>query len=138
MQPSDGTPERSGCDVALHNSLRRNAFAQRMYSRPETETKMPRYLVERNFPEGLDIPINASGMKAVAFVVANNADLGVTWVHSYVGDDSRTTFCIYDAPTPEAIRKVAQRNGLPVEAITEVRVLDPYFYSGKGGGSDAS
>lgn len=30
------------------------------------------------------------------------------------------------------------RNGLPVDAITEVRVLDPYFYSGKGGGSGAS
>ena len=99
---------------------------------------MPRYLVERSFPDGLDIPINAAGMKAVASVVATNADVGVTWVHSYVGDDSRKTFCIYDAPTPEAIRKVAQRNGLPVDSITEVRVLDPYFYSGKGGGSDAS
>jgi Protein of unknown function (DUF4242) len=35
---------------------------------------------------------------------------------------------IYDAPAPEAIRKVADRNGLPVNRITEVRVLDPYFY----------
>ncbi len=95
---------------------------------------MPRYLVERSFPDGLDIPINAVGMKAVESVVATNADLGVTWVHSYVGDDNRKTFCIYDAQTPEAIRQVAQRNGLPVDAITEVRVLDPYFYSGKGGG----
>ena len=100
--------------------------------------KMPRYLVERSFPDGLDIPINDNGRTAVASVIATNADLGVNWVHSYVGDDSRKTFCIYDAATPEAIRKVAQRNGLPVDAITEVRVLDPYFYTGKGGGSDAS
>jgi len=100
--------------------------------------KMPRYLVERSFPYGLDIPINDNGRTAVASVIATNADLGVNWVHSYVGDDSRKTFCVYDAATPEAIRKVAQRNGLPVDAITEVRVLDPYFYTGKGGGSDAS
>ena len=31
-------------------------------------------------------------------------------------------------PTPEAIRKAAERNSLPVERITEVRVLDPYFH----------
>jgi hypothetical protein len=38
------------------------------------------------------------------------------------------TYCIYDGPDPEAIRQAAYRNGLPVERITEVRVLDPYFY----------
>jgi hypothetical protein len=36
---------------------------------------------------------------------------------------------LYDAPTPEAIRKTAARNQLPVERITQVRVLDPYSYS---------
>jgi uncharacterized protein DUF4242 len=46
-----------------------------------------------------------------------------------VSEDKRTTFCIYDAPTPEAVRKTAARNDLPVDRITQVRVLDPYFYS---------
>jgi hypothetical protein len=45
-----------------------------------------------------------------------------------VGTDKRTTFCVYDAPTPEAIRKTAARNDLPVDHITQVQVLDPYFY----------
>jgi hypothetical protein len=49
-------------------------------------------------------------------------------VHSYVSSDKTRSFCIYDATTPEAIRQVARRNGLPVDAITEVSVLDPYFY----------
>jgi hypothetical protein len=92
---------------------------------------VPRYLVERRFADGLDIPTNDRGAKAVGAVVATNADHGVTWIHSYVSDDSRTTFCVYDGPSPEAIRRAAQRNGLPVEAITQVRVLDPYFYLGK-------
>ncbi len=43
-------------------------------------------------------------------------------------DDKQKTFCIYDAPSPEAIRRTADRHGLPVDHITEVRVLDPYFY----------
>ncbi len=97
------------------------------------EMLMPRYLVERTFDGGLDIPINDTGAKTVAAVVATNAEGAVTWLHSYVSDDRGKTFCIYDGPSPEAIRKVAQRNGLPVDTITEVRVLDPYFYTGKGG-----
>jgi hypothetical protein len=105
---------------------------------PEQEHDMPRYLVERTFPGGLDIPMDGNGRQVVASVVANNADQGVTWVHSYVSDDTRKTFCIYDGPTPESIRNVAQCNSLPVDAITEVSVLDPYFYLGKGGGSRAS
>lgn len=89
---------------------------------------MPRYLVERIFPDGLQIPISPSGAEVCLNVVHNNTDDNVTWIHSYVSDDKKKTFCIYDAPTPEAIRKVANKNKLPVEKITEVRVLDPYFY----------
>ena len=90
---------------------------------------MPRYLVERHFPQGLAIPIDAEGRKAVAGVVRNNAEQGVTWIHSYVDPDRTHTYCIYDAPSPEAVRRVAQANGLPVERITAVTVLDPYFYA---------
>jgi hypothetical protein len=61
-------------------------------------------------------------------VVERNADVGVTWVHSYVSEDEKKTFCVYDAPSPEAIRTTAVRNDLPVDRITRVRVLDPYFY----------
>jgi len=89
---------------------------------------MPRYLIERSFPDGLSIPMTEVGRRAVSGVVAKNAELGVTWVHSYVSPDRKNTFCIYDAPAPEAIRKVADSNGLPVNRITEVSVLDPYFY----------
>ena len=90
---------------------------------------MPRYLVQRTFAEGLQIPANAQGAKACMAVVEVNAADGVTWVHSYVTGDRRKTFCIYDGPNPEAIRSAAERNGLPVDRISEVRVLDPYFYS---------
>ena len=88
---------------------------------------MPRYLVERTFSEGLGIPTSEDGARACLSVVDNNGERGVTWLHSYVSDDGNRTFCVYDGPSPEAIRKAAAVNGLPVDRITEVSVLDPYF-----------
>jgi hypothetical protein len=93
---------------------------------------MPRYIVERSFPAGLDLPTNETGDRLCRKIVDTNAEEGVTWVHSYVNLDRTYTFCVYDAPSPEAIREVARRNKLPVDRITEVSVLDPYFYLGIG------
>lgn len=89
---------------------------------------MPRYLVERHFEDGLQIPVTSEGAGVCGTVVSRNLDLGVTWLHSYVSDDKRATYCVYDGPNPEAIRKAAERNQLPIERITRVTVLDPYFY----------
>lgn len=90
---------------------------------------MPRYLVERTFPDGLEIPPTEAGRTACLDVVDGNAQHQVTWVHSYVTPDRTRTYCVYDGPTPEAIRSAAARNGLPVDGISEVSVLDPYFYT---------
>ena len=89
---------------------------------------MPRYIVERSFPDGLSIPIDASGAAACDGVVDRNAGGDVTWIHSYVSPDKTKTFCVYDGPTAETIKAAAKRNNLPVDSVTEVRVLDPYFY----------
>jgi hypothetical protein len=48
------------------------------------EDTMPRYLVERSFPDGLAIPIDEGGAKTCQVVVDHNTAEGVTWVHSYV------------------------------------------------------
>lgn len=90
---------------------------------------MPRYVVQRTFPEGLQIPVDNGGAELCHGVVERNAEEGVTWISSFVSENKMRTFCIYDAPTPEAIRKTASRNELPVDEITRVTVLDPYFYS---------
>lgn len=92
---------------------------------------MPRYIVQRTFPDGLRIPTDNGGADIYRKVVERNVDEGVTWLHSYVSEDNRRTFCVYDAPTPEAIRKTAALNDLPVDRITRVSVLDPYFYTGE-------
>jgi uncharacterized protein DUF4242 len=84
---------------------------------------MPRYIVERALTGGWPIPGDE-----FRGVLERNTDEGVTWIQSYVSEDSSVAFCVYDAPTPEAIRKTAERNDLPVDRITQVRVLDPYFH----------
>ena len=90
---------------------------------------MPRYVVQRTFPQGFELPADTDVNTAFGEVITRNTEHDVTWVHSYVTADKHGMFCVYDAPSPEAIRTVAGLNELPVDQITEVRVLDPYFYS---------
>jgi hypothetical protein len=89
---------------------------------------VPRYLVERTFGDGLGIPTTDEGVRSCLAEVDVNVEGGVTWPHSYVTEDRRKTFRVYDGPNPEAIRRTASQNGLPVDSITPIRVLDPYFY----------
>ena len=109
-------------------SLSTNLFAQEKTKSNKDEKTMKRFVVERTFPNGLEIPINDEGKNACQNVVLTNSEEQVTWVHSYVSADKKKSFCIYDAPSAEAIKRVAKKNNLPVDNITEVSVLDPYFY----------
>ena len=68
-------------------------------------SEMPRYMVQRTFPDGLHIPVGDGGADICLAVIERNAEEGVTWIHSYVSEDKRTTFCVYDAPNPEASPK---------------------------------
>ena len=85
--------------------------------------EMPRYIVERALAHGWPFPVDAYGG-----VLQRNTDEGVTWIQSYVSEDGTAAYCLYEAPTPEAIRKTAAQNSLPVSRITQIRVLDPYCY----------
>jgi hypothetical protein len=89
---------------------------------------MPRYLIERSFQEGLTIPLDESGVRACAAVVDANAKHGVTWINSYVSADRRKTYCVYDGPSADAVRAAAHDTNLPIDSVTQVAVLDPYFY----------
>ena len=87
---------------------------------------MPRYVVERSFPQSLGLPQTAEGAQMCMNVVGENAQEGVTWVHSHFTPDRTKSVCIYDGPNPDSIRKAAQRTKTPVAKITEDRVLDGF------------
>jgi hypothetical protein len=92
---------------------------------------VPRFVVERTLPDGLAIPVTGEGAKLCQAVVHNNAEEQVTWLTSYVSVDHTKTYCIYDGPSQESIQRAATANGLPVDTIAQVSVLDPYFYGGE-------
>jgi hypothetical protein len=78
---------------------------------------MHRYLIVRTFPAGALDGLDAG---AKAQVNATNAKFGVRWVTSYATADKTRTFCIYEGPNEEAIRKAAAANKIPVDSLTEV------------------
>ena len=55
---------------------------------------MPRYMVQRTFPDGLQNRVANGGSDICRTVVERNAEEAVTWVHSYVSADKRTSFCV--------------------------------------------
>ena len=86
---------------------------------------MPIYIVEQTFPEGLPYVMSANEVVSRKSAAESNRDHDVTWVQSFVSVNGRRAFCLYEAPSPEAVRKTALENALPVDRITQVTVLDP-------------
>jgi hypothetical protein len=78
-----------------------------------------RYLVERTFPAGALDGLNA---ESKAKINATNAKFGVRWLMSYATADKTKTYCVYEGPSEEAIRKAASANSIPVDHVTEVPV----------------
>jgi len=76
---------------------------------------MPRYIIERNFAEQLGL--TKEGVEGVNQI---NAEEGVEWIFSFLSADKKKTYCLYEAPNPEAIRAAARRNNIPADVIIEV------------------
>ena len=86
---------------------------------------MPIYLVERTFiaVDSFNIPGSEDSEEVHRRFAENNLQAGVRWVYSYVNSAKRKVFCLYKAPNPEAVRRAAGLNDLPVDRISEVRKL---------------
>ena len=76
---------------------------------------MPRYVIEREFAEQVDL--TKEGVEKVNLI---NDQEGVQWIFSFLSADKKKTYCLYDAPNPEAIRSAARRNNIPANAIIEI------------------
>jgi len=72
-------------------------------------------MIERAYAEELDITGDA-----VRLIEEVNADEGVRWLFSFLSADKRRSYCLYEAPSPDAIRAAAVRAGLPADVIVEV------------------
>jgi len=81
---------------------------------------MPLFVIERNFADRLEMTKqDADNVSAV------NEDVGVKWIFSFLRADKKKTYCLYEAPSAEAIREAAARAGIPADVIVEVDELRP-------------
>lgn len=76
---------------------------------------MPMYVIERTFAEQLDMT-----SEDVTLIEEINADEGVNWLFSFLSADRHRSYCLYEAPSPDAIIAAAGRAGIPADAVTEV------------------
>jgi hypothetical protein len=76
---------------------------------------MPMYMIERGFAEQL----NMTG-DDVTLIEEINAEEGVSWLFSFLSADRHRSYCLYEAPSPDAIVTAARRAGIPADVITEV------------------
>jgi len=81
---------------------------------------MPVYVIERNFAEQLDLTSDD-----VELIDEINADEGVRWLFSFLSADRRRTYCLYEAPSAEAILAAARRAEVPADEIVEVGPAAP-------------
>ena len=81
---------------------------------------MPLFLIERNFAERLELDGDA-----VREITRVNDDAGVTWLYSFLSADAKKTYCLYEAPSAEAIREAARRLGIPADIIIECSQIRP-------------
>jgi len=81
---------------------------------------MPLYVVERTFAEQLEL--SSDDVRLIEDV---NADEGVSWLFTFLTADKRRSYCLYEAPSPEAIVEAARRANAPVDSIVEVSKLVP-------------
>lgn len=78
------------------------------------------YVIERTFLEGLDPDaLDEDEIKLV------NDEVGVRWILSFLSADRRRTYCLYEAPNPEALREAAARLGIPADAVVPVDEIGP-------------
>lgn len=76
---------------------------------------MPLYVIERAYVE--DVDLTGEDVRAIDEI---NADEGIRWLFSFLSADRRHTYCLYEAPSPDAIRAAAVRANVPADAIVEV------------------
>lgn len=76
---------------------------------------MPIFMIERRYAEELE-----ASADLLDHINSVNSDEGIEWLYSFLSADNRKTYCLYEAPSAEAIHRAAVKAGLPADVVTEV------------------
>jgi hypothetical protein len=85
---------------------------------------MPLFLIERNYAEQLEV--TKEGSDAIKLI---NDDVGVNWLFSFLSADKKKTYCLYEAPTADAVREAARRANLPADVVIQVSEIGPRMFA---------
>ena len=85
---------------------------------------MPLYVVERAFAEQLEL--TSEDVRVIEDV---NGDEGVRWLFSFLSADRRRSYCLYEAPSPDAIVAAARRAGIPADVVVEVNRISADMFA---------
>lgn len=85
---------------------------------------MALFVIERQFAEQLEMTPETARL-----VGEVNGDAGVHWLFSFLSADKKKTYCLYEAPNPEAIREAARRLNIPADVVVEVSELRPQAFA---------
>jgi hypothetical protein len=83
---------------------------------------MALYVIERSFADQLDLTDDD-----VRLIEDVNSEEGVRWLFSFLSADRRRTYCLYEAPSPDAILAAARKANVPADAVVEVSAATPQF-----------
>jgi hypothetical protein len=83
---------------------------------------MALYMIERGFAEQLDLTDHD-----VELIEEINGGEGVRWLFSFLSADRRRTYCLYEAPSPDAIIAAARKANVPADVVVEVSAATPQF-----------
>ena len=82
---------------------------------------MPLFVIERHFAEQIEVTRDDASR-----IILINEDVGVNWLFSFLSADKKKSYCLYEAPSAEAIREAARRANVPADVIVEVSTIGSF------------
>ena len=83
---------------------------------------MPFFIVERTFPDPVEeVPPNPD-------IPRVHEEMDARWLGTFLAQDGKKSYCLHEAPNPDAIRRAAEELRLPIDEIVEVEApVGPAF-----------
>jgi hypothetical protein len=83
---------------------------------------MPKFVIEREIPGAGNLSpadLHAIAQKSCGVLTAMGPQ--IQWIESFVTDDK--IYCVYVAPSEEAVREHARQGGFPANRVSRVRSM---------------
>ena len=84
---------------------------------------MPLFIIERHFAEQLEMT-----REVASKVNLINDDVGVQWLFSFLSADRKKSYCLYEAPSADAIHEAAERANIPADVVVMVDEVRPEMF----------